>query len=88
MIVQERAMQFPDAASASRLDEAGIPGCNVDKDPCHRLLSQYEARSTRDNIETEAAVVERQVKPDDDRVPIWLQILDQESARINGDDER
>jgi hypothetical protein len=59
-----------DAAFASRLDEAGISACPDEKDDCRCLLSQYEARSVRDDIETESDVAERQDEPDDDGVPI------------------
>jgi hypothetical protein len=36
------------------------------------VFSQYRARSTRDDIGTEAYMSERQDEPDDDVVPIWL----------------
>jgi hypothetical protein len=69
-------MQLPDAAFALRLDGAEI------------LVSQYATRSTRADMETKAAVADRRNEPDDEVVLIWLQILDQEAARILGDDQR
>jgi hypothetical protein len=75
---------------SSRLEQAGIPGCYVDKEQCHCLLYLLEALTATGDVETEQngnGLSHKTGGTEESSVSIRLRIPNERAAQLLGDNE-